>query len=352
MRIFVAEDETVSRCLLAHALRKMGHTVLLANDGEEAWQQYQEEPVEVIFTDWMMPGLSGLELCQRIRSQDTAAHYPYIVLITALSDCQHFVTGMQHGADDYLVKPVKFEELEACLVAAERVTSLHRRLSEQNQELERLNRELHRQSRCDALTGLYNRLKLREDIDAFSAESIAAPSEPLYVCLGDVDYFKLLNDTQGHLYGDEVLKRLGEAFYRLSANDAEESASFPNADFDTPRVTAYRYGGEEFCFVLRGGTTDSAQRFLQCVQQEVAALALSHTANSAVNSAGYVTLSLGLAEVSSLLENDDNSSSRRALQISHALKTADAALYQAKLAGRNRFCIASSGGCLAELTAA
>ena len=172
MKILIAEDEPVSRLSLASLARRLGHCVFVAADGNEAWALFQSEHPDVILTDWLMPGMDGLELCRRIRgadfgttpdeatipiagraslsphpkecvpadtahgaSSESRAPYPYVALVTALCDGAHQVKGMRGGADDYLTKPVRPDELEACLFAAERVTGLHRDLAQANARL-------------------------------------------------------------------------------------------------------------------------------------------------------------------------------------------------------------------------
>lgn len=148
MRILIAEDDAVSRLILQRAVQKFGHDCLLAADGAAAWDLFQDNEVDVVISDWMMPGLDGLELCRRVRA-DQRAGYPYFILLTALSDRSHIFAGLEAGADDYLAKPLDREELQVRLIAATRVTSLYRRLAEeqaarelQYRETERMKSEL------------------------------------------------------------------------------------------------------------------------------------------------------------------------------------------------------------------
>src|SRR5437879_9110603 len=112
----------------------------------------------------MMPGIDGIELCQRVREHDSTT-YTYVILLTALADKPHFIQGMEAGADDYLGKPLDAEELRARLLAASRVIALHRKLALQNVELAHINRALGESARTDPLTGLANRLPLWEDLE-------------------------------------------------------------------------------------------------------------------------------------------------------------------------------------------
>ncbi|TFH64194.1 MAG: response regulator [Gemmatimonadales bacterium] len=123
MRILVAEDEGVSRVVLSTKLKEMGHEVIEARDGSEAWSRYQEELPRIIITDWMMPGMDGGDLCQRVRAQ-VDRPYTYIVVLTSLSGKGRYLEAMDAGADDFLTKPVDMDELTARLRVAERVLAL------------------------------------------------------------------------------------------------------------------------------------------------------------------------------------------------------------------------------------
>ncbi|MCW2967029.1 MAG: putative Serine phosphatase RsbU regulator sigma subunit [Solirubrobacteraceae bacterium] len=135
MRILLAEDSAASRFLLQRAVEELGHDCIVAEDGIKAWDLYKREGAEVVISDWIMPGLDGDELCRRIRS-DEAAPYTYFVMLTSLEDKEHVLRGMQAGVDDYLTKPLDRNDLGARLIAASRVTALHRQIVEQQRELE------------------------------------------------------------------------------------------------------------------------------------------------------------------------------------------------------------------------
>ena len=125
MRVLIAEDDTGIRDLLQDLIVRQGRQVTLARDGQEAWQLFRDQGADVIISDWLMPGMEGPELCRRVREHD--APYAYFILLTALGDQQHHLTGRKSGADDYLAKPFDMEDLAARMVNAARVISLHRR---------------------------------------------------------------------------------------------------------------------------------------------------------------------------------------------------------------------------------
>ncbi|MGA3122831.1 MAG: response regulator [Polyangiaceae bacterium] len=120
MRVLIADDDPVSLRLLGAALGKMHHEVLIARDGLEAWELFQQVDIPLVVTDWLMPGMSGVELCQNIRAE-AREKYSYIVVVTTLSDNENILEGFRAGADDYLVKPFRVDELQRRIGVAERI---------------------------------------------------------------------------------------------------------------------------------------------------------------------------------------------------------------------------------------
>jgi len=140
MKVIVVDDDVVSRMVLQRVVEGLGHECLAVETGSSALEEYGRAGADVIITDWIMPGVDGLELCRRVRRQ-TGQGYAYLVVISGRSDRQDVLSGMRAGADGYLTKPIFPEELEMQLIAAARVTELHRRLTEKqlvmDDELER-----------------------------------------------------------------------------------------------------------------------------------------------------------------------------------------------------------------------
>lgn len=123
MKILAVEDDPVAQLVLEASLRQLGHSVVLAADGDAAWASWRADPdVRVIVSDWLMPGLSGLELCQAIRAR--SHDYVYFILLTQQSatDANH-EEALKAGVDDFLVKPVNLRELRMRLRVAERILS-------------------------------------------------------------------------------------------------------------------------------------------------------------------------------------------------------------------------------------
>jgi two-component system, cell cycle response regulator len=307
LRILIAEDDAVSRTILHRAVEKFGHECLAAEDGERAWEIYRETSgVDAIISDWMMPGMDGLELCSKVRGEERNG-YTYFIFLTALGDRNHLHMGLEAGADDYLSKPLDRDELQVRLISARRVTELHRRLAFQNGELEVLNRKLFEQSREDPLTRLGNRLRLREEFEALRGR-VERYGHNYSAVLCDVDYFKLYNDHYGHLAGDEVLQKVAETI----------------ADHCRSGDTAYRYGGEEFLIILPEQSQESATAIADRLRRAVEDLRIPHEAKE--GPPPVVTISAGVASLSAGANKSADA----------LLGEADTALYRAKQSGRNR----------------
>ena len=133
MRVLVAEDDADIRDLLEIAVASLNHEVRSARDGLEAWEILQTEGADVVISDWLMPRMHGTELCRQVRAME-GVPYVYFVILTALDSEEHMLQGMQAGADDYLAKPFTIGALQARLVAAQRVTTLHRALAQRDAE--------------------------------------------------------------------------------------------------------------------------------------------------------------------------------------------------------------------------
>jgi len=301
MRILVAEDNVVFQRILETSLHAWGYEVLIASDGTEAWKILTgPNAPQLVILDWMMPGLSGLELCKKIR-QDMREPYTYVILLTALHGDAELVAGMEAGADDYITKPFKLPELRVRLRAGRRVIELQTDLVQARDAL-RL------KASRDPLTGLWNHEEIFRllDLELFRAER---QNTPVAIVLADLDHFKKINDSFGHLAGDSVLRIVAQKFQALVR----------------PYDAIGRYGGDEFLFVLPGCDRASALGLIERIRANVCAGKLD-TSEGQVP----VTLSMGLIVYSKQAGGDAKT----------MLRDADAALYRAKNAGRNRIGIA------------
>lgn len=123
MRILVAEDDAVSRKLLETLLQNRGYPLALCEDGSQAWDLYQREDFRIVISDWMMPGLDGIDLCRKIR-EASRLDYCYFIMLTAKTGRANFLQAMEAGADDYLTKPLDNDEITVRLKVAERILAL------------------------------------------------------------------------------------------------------------------------------------------------------------------------------------------------------------------------------------
>lgn len=123
MKLLIVDDEPAVLELLEELVEPLGHEPILTRDGSEAWEAFEREPVRAVITDWLMPGLDGLELTRRIRAKKRA-RYTYVILLTGFGGSERYLEGMRAGADDFVTKPVIPDELHARLRVAERILSL------------------------------------------------------------------------------------------------------------------------------------------------------------------------------------------------------------------------------------
>ena len=296
LKILVADDSAIYRKLVEHTLSDDHHTVIFAKNGREALQLYAEHRPALVITDWTMPDISGLELCQKIR-KDFQQHFAHIILLTSNDDKEQVVEGLAAGADDYLTKPFHQGELRARVHVGLRVVELHRQVQAQNRQLEEL-------ALTDPLTGLAN----RRAVDIWITRQLSAAARhdfPIWVAICDLDHFKKVNDTFGHEAGDNVLK----AFAEILKHCTRQSN------------ICGRQGGEEFLVVIthveRDNSVIAFERIRKQMEQQ------KFTANKETFS---VTTSIGIAGFRGT----------KPPTFADLLASADEALYAAKRKGRNR----------------
>ncbi len=295
--VLIAEDSPVFQGMLRHMLGKWGYEVLSVADGEQAWQRLQApDGPRLAILDWMMPGLDGVEVCRRVRAL-AREPYTYLLLLTAKTSSRDLVEGMEAGADDYVTKPFNAQELRVRLRAGRRILELERQLVEAREALRR-------QATHDGLTGVWNRTAILEILHNELARG-SRERAPLAVILADLDHFKRVNDTHGHLAGDAVLR---EAAGRMRAGLRR---------YDS----IGRYGGEEFLIVLPGcegeGVAAQGRRLCEAFREQPFWFAGESLA---------MTCSLG----ASWTDAPDGA------QMEMLVRLADEALYAAKGGGRNR----------------
>jgi two-component system cell cycle response regulator len=296
-RVLIAEDDPVSCHLLKSFLIKWDYDVTVETDGAAASRILESDGApRLAVLDWMMPGMEGVQICQRIRERKSRP-YIYVLLLTARSEKRDLLRGLELRADDYLTKPFDSEELRARLLVGERILTLQ-------DDLILAREELRFRATHDVLTGIANRGAV---MDALRNEMSRQVREhrSFGVILVDIDHFKNINDTHGHLCGDEVLQ--------VVTRRMKECVR--------PYDTLGRYGGEEFLVIASAanerGTMALAERIRSAMESKPVV-----TQQGEVR----VTASLGVAVSTSARDGDP-------LML---LRLADRALYAAKDKGRNR----------------
>ena len=311
MRVLVVGDKSQERRIVCEVLAELGQEAVEAEDGKAGWEAYQAGQFDIVISDYVMPGLNGLELCQAIRGLPRE-HYTYILVCSLFFEKQHILAGFEAGVDDYVEKPLDPDELRIRLISAQRVTEIHRQLAHRNRELAQMSEDLLAQSRRDALTGVGNRLRFQDELPRLFDEHRRYGHR---FCLGmcDIDNFKLYTDTYGHVAGDAVLTQVAQA---LNSNIRSSDSLF-------------RMGGEEFLVILADQTEEGALIAAERLCRQVEALDIPHKKNLPH---GRVTLTIGITPLTAIDEAG----------IDIDLQRADGYLYEGKAAGRNRVVSAST----------
>jgi putative two-component system response regulator len=315
-KILIVEDDPIQREHLAGILRMGGHNVVAAADGDEAKRVFMEQNPRVVIADWMLPGISGIELCQQIRAIQNVG-YTQFVMVSIFTEKERILEAFDAGVDDFLRKPFDASELLARIRAGLRVVRLHDELARKNQgskqlnaQLSGLNQRLEKLAITDDLTGLYNRRHAMARLEEQWSLSDRY-SRPLTIALLDIDHFKNVNDTFGHAAGDSVLRETSTVL----------------KEYTRTTDTVCRVGGEEFLIVFPSQHMEEATI---CAERIRAAIQ-SHMFSS-FGSEIRVTISIGIA-----------SRAAGMTELSELMREVDEALYAAKQAGRNTIRISRVG---------
>jgi two-component system, cell cycle response regulator len=302
VKVLIAEDDVVSRRLLEAMLTRWGYEVAVTRNGVEAWEVLEgPNTPSMAILDWMMPEMDGVEVCRKVRQRGQEP-YIYLLLLTTKGRKENIIEGLDAGADDYLTKPCDPPELQVRLRTGKRIVTLQAELIDAREALRV-------QAMHDALTGVWSR---RAILDVLGSELARSRREGLSVAvaLADLDQFKRINDTYGHLAGDMALC---EAASRMRA-------------MLRPYDAIGRYGGEEFLMVLPGCTSQDAFKLAERLR-----IGVSQEPVKLPEGPIDVMCSLGVAASGTIAIMDPTT----------LIRAADSALYRAKAAGRNRVEVAT-----------
>src|SRR3972149_1749355 len=296
-KVLLVDDSRQARVALKDALKGVFSSFIEAEDGIAAIKAFVEEKPGFIITDIEMPSINGYRFISTIRNMEDGRDVPIILISGPKDSLKKKLTGFNLGASDFVLKPFEGEELLARVKSLLKMRNLMEELREKNALLERL-------SVTDELTGLHNRRHFFEAVKEQMALGLRHGFQMACLLL-DIEYFKRINDTYGHVAGDEVLRKLGELLFSCK-REGEILA---------------RFGGEEVIMCLFN--TDSARS--RAAAERFRRLVAEHDFSS-ISPGLRITVSIGLA----LFPQD------RAASIDDLIRTADKAMYASKTAGRDR----------------
>ena len=273
------DDDGELRELLHELICQMGHASVTAADGIDALEKMEEKQFDIVITDINMPRLNGVGLIKRITSDFSDTD---VIAITGYQTEYNYTDIIALGASDFISKPINIDEFEA---------KIKRIVRERNMRF-----ELRRLSTCDALTGLYNRRHLDDNLQN---EAIRASRQhyDLYLLLIDIDNFKVYNDKYGHQQGDRLLQELARIILRSIRDNVD---------------SGYRYGGDEFAATILHTNPQQALMVAERLRTEYNARNLLPT-----------SLSIGIAKLK-------NSHGTLEEDLDDLIRKADQALYLAK----------------------
>lgn len=296
MKVLIADDDPLSRRLLEKTLLRAGYEVISVADGRQAVNCLSDSDApRLALLDWMMPELDGPSVCRNIRQRHDQL-YAYLILLTSKESKEDVVAGLESGADDYLVKPFNIDELKARLRCGERILHLEDRLVEAREEMRF-------KATHDHLTSLWNRGVMMDLLTRELARS-QRESGSTVLLLGDIDHFKVVNDSHGHLVGDQVLREVARRMLL-----AVRSYDFVG-----------RYGGEEFLIVLNNCDPNSGFARADDIRTTIGDRPIQTDAGPL-----RITMSFGV-----LISREWGHRPTDEL-----LREVDAAMYAAKASGRN-----------------
>ncbi|HPJ28461.1 MAG TPA: diguanylate cyclase [Candidatus Sabulitectum sp.] len=290
MKVLIIDDDPASVALARQWLKKDGHGIVTAADGEEGLAMAVREEPDLILLDVHMPGMNGFQVCERLKADSRIRHIP-VIFLSAADETREKVKGLDLGAVDYVTKPFDRFELPARVRAALRTKRLQDLLTVY--------------SEIDSLTEVYNRRVLMERLEQeWNRTRRYSTTVAFIMC--DIDHFKNVNDTHGHPTGDQVLERIA-TLLRKSVRSSDMVG---------------RYGGEEFGIIMVNADRASAASAAERYRKKIESMDF-HSRRGEFR----VTVSFGVAD------------SRGKDSVNQLINAADRALYKAKETGRNTVCV-------------
>lgn len=299
--ILVADDEPVNLALIKRRLEWEEYQIHTAQDGREAVEKARLLHPDLVILDVMMPILDGLQACRLLKDQEATRDIP-IIFLSALDDTDTKINGLSLGANDYISKPFRVEELLARVAVAIRLKRERDDLRRSAEESRRSAAAASEMSMTDALTGLLNRYGLQRNLQQKLSES-RRYGRALSCLLIDIDYFKRINDSHGHAAGDTALMQVGRVL----------TEAVRGSD------VVCRYGGEEFLVLAPETALDGALALGEKIRHAAAARLYGDGER-----VFEIRLSIGAAQLQEHESGHD------------MIARADVALYQAKERGRDR----------------
>lgn len=291
--LLIVDDDMAIREAMKEYFTLAHFNITTADNAFDTLDFLKNNPqIDLVITDIMMPGMNGLELTDRIKSDYDID----VIVITGYTEDYSYEEAIKIGASDIVFKPVRFEEL---LLRIKRVLRERKLTHERNEMVQKLKKL----AITDGLTNLFNSRKFYEQLDK-EIDRFNRYKHPLSLLILDIDYFKSFNDTYGHLEGDKVLVKVGEII----------TSSLRTMD------TAYRYGGEEFTVILPETKADEAEVVAGRIKEKLEENNFTPKPGANVT----ITASIGLTEY------------RPPENIHSFVNRADKALYVSKDNGRNR----------------
>jgi len=281
MKILIAEDDPVSCRILTTNLKAWGHEIVVTRNGSDALAALQQDGAPMLaILDWMMPGLTGVEICRRLRTERNEAPI-YIILLTALNCKENLLEGLEAGADDYLTKPFDRHELRVRVQAGARIIALQENLRQRVRELEdaiverqQAEEALRSLSLTDHMTGLYNHRGFYNLAEHHVRVSRRSRTKSLLI-YADMDGLKQINDTMGHHTGSQAITAVAEVL----------RATFRDCDI------VARLGGDEFAILAPNVPLNESCKLIERLRNNLAAY------NEAGHHQFQLSLSIGTVEI-------------------------------------------------------